>query len=182
MSVQLVDLTTGETRTVGSGAVDSVTFSGKQMLIERGDGNLEIWNKAGTFLYRLIPQDLSYVPQAAAVRTTPVVVDPLLVQQRSDSALVLTDLRRGETFGILTLPGSVVGSKTGLALSPDADQLITVTESPTEDASDGLLVRWELSTEAWVGIACDTVGRDLTREEWNRYVGSDPPKDLRCRR
>jgi hypothetical protein len=36
---------------------------------------------------------------------------------------------------------------------------------------------WELRSSVLVLIACRTAGRNLTREEWTRFFGSEPYRD-----
>jgi hypothetical protein len=46
--------------------------------------------------------------------------------------------------------------------------------------SDLPLFRWDLAEDDWVRTACASAGRDLTPEEWRRFVGTAPPADLTC--
>ncbi|WP_327323300.1 hypothetical protein OG735_12865 [Streptomyces sp. NBC_01210] len=46
----------------------------------------------------------------------------------------------------------------------------------------GELQRWSLTPDVWTDAACATSGRDLTRAEWGKYVGTTPPSNLHCRR
>jgi WD40 repeat protein/class 3 adenylate cyclase len=38
---------------------------------------------------------------------------------------------------------------------------------------DGTVMAWDLSPEAWADAACAIVGRDLTQDEWQQYLGDD---------
>jgi len=43
----------------------------------------------------------------------------------------------------------------------------------------GKLLEVPLNPERWIEKACQVVGRDLTREEWDRYVpGDEPPMSV----
>lgn len=43
-------------------------------------------------------------------------------------------------------------------------------------ATSGLLMEVPLDPQRWVREACDLVGRDLTDDEWERWIpGDDPP-------
>ncbi len=38
-------------------------------------------------------------------------------------------------------------------------------------ASDHGIVVWDLDPNHWVTAACEVAGRNLTREEWDHYLG-----------
>jgi WD40 repeat protein len=180
-SVRLIDTATGMVRSVGAGNVEHATFSGQHLLIQRSSGQFEVWNLAGTTLQWSLHQDSSYLPNAIAVTTAPTIVGSLLIQRRSDSTLSVTDLATGNAVGSLALPAAYTDFKTGLAATPDGRQLVTVTETsnPLVD-SDGLLVQWDLSVDAWIRTACTSAGRNLTSSDWRHYVGTAAPSDLTC--
>jgi WD40 repeat protein/DNA-binding SARP family transcriptional activator len=54
---------------------------------------------------------------------------------------------------------------THTAYTPDGSKLIVV-------FTDGGGVVWPASVTAWMGHACKVAGRNLTREEWSRFVGN----------
>jgi hypothetical protein len=70
-NLRLIDTNTGIVRSVGSGSVQHVAFSGAHLLIQRRSARFEVWNAAGTTLQRSLQQDSSYLPNAAAVTTAP---------------------------------------------------------------------------------------------------------------
>jgi hypothetical protein len=63
------------------------------------------------------------------------------------------------------LPGG--DGSAGTAFTPNGNQLVV-------DFTDGAAVRWPTSVAAWEQHACAVVGRNFTREEWSRFVGSRP--------
>lgn len=76
------------------------------------------------------------------------------------------------TRAVERMPMPAVGraeSFESVAFSPDDKYLACGSFSI---APRTLLVRWDASLEAWREHACELAGRDLTAEEWNRYVGS----------
>jgi len=178
--LRLINTNTGIVHSVGTGNVQHVTFSGPHLLIQRPSARFEVWNPAGTTLQRTLQQDSSYLPNVATVTTAPTIVGSLLIQQRSDGTLAVTDLATGDALGSLALPAAYTKYKTGLAASPDGRQLVTVTETNTLDDRDGLLTQWDLSVNAWVRAACTSAGRSLTMSDWRRYVGTTAPSDLTC--
>jgi len=52
-----------------------------------------------------------------------------------------------------------------VAYTPDGRYLIAI-------YSDGTGYRWPVSLGAWQNHACAVAGRNLTLEEWRRFVGS----------
>ncbi len=59
------------------------------------------------------------------------------------------------------------GSDQNMAFTPDGRYLLVA-------ADDGRVTRWPVSLAAWEQHACAVAGRNFTREEWSRYVGSRP--------
>jgi hypothetical protein len=47
-------------------------------------------------------------------------------------------------------------------------------------SSDGSLILWNVSPEEWRARACRMANRNLTMEEWNRYMGPDTPYQVTC--
>jgi WD40 repeat protein len=65
-----------------------------------------------------------------------------------------------------TFPGGE-GQWGSVAFTPDGRRMIVV-------FSNGSAYRWPVSVDAWAAHACAVAGRNLTLEEWHRYVGSRP--------
>lgn len=59
-----------------------------------------------------------------------------------------------------------------MAFSPDGTLLVTVDQDDT--------ARLWATPSTWVGHSCDIVGRNLSQEEWDRYIGSDTPYVRHC--
>jgi hypothetical protein len=47
-------------------------------------------------------------------------------------------------------------------------------------ATDQGIVIWDLDPDHWVDAACQIAGRNLTRSEWNQYVGDLAPYHRTC--
>lgn len=60
------------------------------------------------------------------------------------------------------------------AFSPHGQRLVT-------PGFEGATVMWELDPDEWLGAACAMAGRDLTEDEWQRYLPDRDPEPL-CRR
>ena len=66
------------------------------------------------------------------------------------------------------------------------DDAVTVTDARKIATTDGrrstvvLTQTWTLRTSVLVTAACRIVGRDLTRAEWDQYIGSSVPYQRTC--
>ena len=38
---------------------------------------------------------------------------------------------------------------------------------------DGMIILWDVRVKSWMNIACQKVGRNLTKAEWTRYIGDE---------
>lgn len=62
---------------------------------------------------------------------------------------------------------------TSMAFSGDSKLLVSGGE-------DGLIVLWDLSETSWRERACRMANRNLTKKEWNDYVGDSKPFEILC--
>jgi DNA-binding SARP family transcriptional activator/class 3 adenylate cyclase/WD40 repeat protein/energy-coupling factor transporter ATP-binding protein EcfA2 len=60
----------------------------------------------------------------------------------------------------------------GATLRPDGRQLAAATEHGVQ--------LWDLDPDAWRAAACHLAGRDLTRDEWERYMPRGEPYQATC--
>jgi hypothetical protein len=87
-----------------------------------------------------------------------VVVDGLFVLDGRTLAPITT---------LLDGPGAVT------RFTSDGDSLVTISvPQGTPQNAQRSVVRWSLSTDELTATACRIAGRNLTRDEWNRYLGS----------
>ena len=112
----------------------------------------------------------------------------------SGQSIAQLDGRPTEAFASL-VPGHALGE----TVDPDqyARDLVvsfssrsdTVTVTDAEGLVNGATgatstgvrsVTWSLRTDDWITAACTIVGRDLTRKEWNRYIGASVPYHRTC--
>jgi WD40 repeat protein len=173
------DVDSGTSRLVGEGDVVHVSAGSDHLVIQRGDGKLEIWDVTGSDQQVVIEQDANFTPAETTTVTPPAVGEFFVAQRRSDGAIVIMDVTTGDTLGTLELTEESVQLKASLAFTDDGRDLVSAVETFAED-SNGMLVRWTLSPDAWMEAACSTVGRDLTADEWRRYVGTGRPEELDC--
>jgi WD40 repeat protein len=175
-SVMITDLIAGKIiRTIPGPDASSVAFSGRRLLVQRGGGNLEVWDQRGSALERVLPGDDSYDwPPVANQQGT------MVARQRSNGSILLADLDNGAVLATFPSASGSNAFKTGIAFSPDGTRLITVTES-ADLGIDARLIWRDISDDALVHTACETTGRNLTRAEWQTFVGTSAPQDLSCR-
>ena len=79
----------------------------------------------------------------------------------SDGDVRLWDTERNESAGFVW-NGTGAGFPTSPWYDSAADSVWVVTS--------GNLIEIPLSVERWVRRACELVGRDLTQDEWDRFV------------
>ena len=86
-----------------------------------------------------------------------------VVTSGSDGTASLYDVTR-DLVRVLDIPGSADG-RTGQThlFPPVGNEIVVSTE-------DGPGRRYPMDTDAWIDHACDVAGRDLTEDEWNRFV------------
>ncbi len=155
--------------------VQSATFAGANLLVQRQDGSLEVWDARATERRRVIPGDQSYAqPPVADLR------GDLVARERSDGSVDLDDVSSGATLATLAAPGRAFpGLRLGLGLSPTGSELVSVVQ--TDDASPKPeIIDHDLSPQALIRSACATAGRSLTPAQWRAYVGTAPPSHLGC--
>lgn len=165
-SVAVVDTATGEVRDV-PGRADAVAFTGDSLLVQRAD-SVEVWDARGTSLRRTVPRDPGFLAGLAGSPDT-----SLVAQVRRDRVLVLTDVVTGELVGQVRLADQRGRfGRIGVAFTGNQNLVTAVSERK--------LHSWDLAPDNWVRAACASAGRDLTAQEWRRYVGTEPPADLTC--
>jgi hypothetical protein len=86
-----------------------------------------------------------------------------------DGALRLFDVPSRTQLGA---PIAVEEPEAGIALSPDGEELAMVSRQ-------GLVI-WDIDTDRSMSAACRIAGRNLTRAEWNRYIGDLAPYRQTC--
>ncbi|WP_083911822.1 toll/interleukin-1 receptor domain-containing protein [Nocardia takedensis] len=156
--VDIIDTATG--RTVGTIVRDdiaSVVFAGPQLLINRDNRTLEVWDRRGTRVQRTI-SDVNFAVVGNHGGT--------MVAESTHSSVNLIDLRLGLPLATLALPPlqDLDLQRTSVVFSPDDSRLITVTTSASSD-TDGWLVERDLAAESLIMSACAAAGSALTGSE-----------------
>jgi WD40 repeat protein len=139
-------------------SVDGLTFfANGDLLMGEDAGVVETWDpRTGRALQHPIQAEqasvasLSVLPDQSAFVTT-----------SSNGGLKLWDSASLQQFGS-TFPGPLQVWSTA-AVTPDGKNLVVVN-------SDGSGFVWPLALSAWMDHACAVADRNLTQEEWSRFV------------
>lgn len=175
--VLLIDMQTKTTRVVGQGAANGITFAGNQLLIQRASGSLQIWNGVGTHLLRTLPGSggSAYALAVSPNRT-------LLARLSDNGTASITSISSGQVLANFSLPVPVDNGysqdpwlATAMLFTTNGRSLLTAT-------TGGQVTQWDVNVPTLVNIACATVGRPLTRAEWEEYVHATAPARLPCMR
>jgi WD40 repeat protein len=115
------------------------------------------------------PRSGGEIGQGTLVSSAPVAsiafdpADPIFATAGgSDGLAKLWDTKTLQQFGA-TFPGDP-GQWGSAQFTPDGSKLVVV-------YADGTGFIWPTSVRGWEQHACDVAGRDLTAEEWHRFVG-----------
>jgi len=179
--VHVIDPHTGRTirliRTATT--VTALTFTGRKLLIDQSDGNLQIWAHNGSSLQQIIPGDLSSYGMPAANREGSLAAIP-----QANGSIQLVDLLTGTI--IYTMPPYLVSdipAKEGVAFTPDGRHLIIVTAglgTTVATLNSAELIDLSISGPSLLNAACKTAGGSLTRSEWRTFTGIGPPQLPAC--
>jgi WD40 repeat protein len=170
--IRYVDLRRGQSHMVGNGAADGVLFTSDDLLIQRDNGTVEVWNRTGQTPLRTLPGAGAVTP---AMAVSP---DGTVLARLGDNGTVsLTDLASGGVFGTFSLPSPATPSpdpwmSTDIAFTADGSLLTAST--------GGQLISWTVEPPGLVRSICATVGGTLTATQWQQYVGTSPPAVMPC--
>jgi WD40 repeat protein len=150
-------------------AVNSVAFSpdGKTLASGSSDGTIILWDVTNPNLPSQIGMRLPYY--SGSVNSVAFSPDgKTLASGSSDGTIILwdiTDLNLPSQIGVpLTGHEYAVNS---VAFSPDGKTLAS-------GSSDGTIILWDIDIESWKKRLCQIANRNLTKEEWQQYIGDEP--------
>ena len=131
-------------------------------------------------LQRSINQAPAICRTVRDVETPLQTVGQLLIQQRSNGSLTVTDLTSGSVLGALTLPTDTAGT-TRPSAYPGRTALGSQSPRATTSRVSTRSWRWWTCRLTAGSIACASAGRNLTAGEWRQYVGASLPATCRLR-
>jgi WD40 repeat protein len=142
---------------------------GEEVAVFAPDGTLATGNGAG-IVQRWNPRTGAQIGHPALVATAPVASISFAPDGKtfattggSDGLAKIWVTKTEQQFGA-TFPGDP-GQWGNAAYTPDGSKLIVV-------YADGKAFAWPASVGSWEQHACKVAGRNFTREEWSRFVGS----------
>jgi WD40 repeat protein len=94
----------------------------------------------------------------------------ILASGSDDHRIILWDVLTGESIGSLTGHSADVYSVT---FAPDGKTLAS-------GARDSTVYLWNVDLDSWKARACEIANRNLTKEEWRKYLGDDEPYRHTC--
>lgn len=95
----------------------------------------------------------------------------ILASGSADNAIILWDVETRQPVGP-PLTGHV-NLVRGLAFSPNGQTLASA-------SADNSVILWNLELEAWPVRACRIANRNLTRKEWEQFIGAEHEYHLTC--
>jgi WD40 repeat protein len=126
------------------------------------DGTIKLWPKEGT-------GEPVVLTQGAAVRSLAVLKDGRLASGGTDGTIKLWP-EEGTGEPVVLTHGAWVWSLTVLADGRLAS-----------GGGDGKIKLWLVEEQQLIAALCLRAGRNLTKDEWARYIGSDTPWQPSCR-
>jgi len=149
--------------------VNSVAFSrdGKTLASGSSDNTVILWNVATRQ-----PLGPALTGHKDAVLTVAFSPDGrLLASGGKEGTIILWDMATHQRLN-QPLRGHL-GEVYSLAFSPDSRTLAS-------SSNDRDIILWDVSFESWKSRACGIVNRNLTKDEWNKFIGSDMPYQSSC--
>jgi hypothetical protein len=162
------DPTGAELDTVSTASTESTTIAldptGSKLALSSLQG--------GVFIFDTQTREIETVPGAGVASTLGFNGDgSVLVISMWDGTVLLYGVCRGEAPSIVWDGQGTPSSEAGW-YDPATDSMWI--------PSSGKLLHIPLSPERWVEKACALVSRDLTQDEWDRYVPGDQPLRSAC--
>jgi WD40 repeat protein len=106
----------------------------------------------------------------------------LVVEGDTTGVVTLLDLAsRGSVLGRIPVPVQDTKHVISAFSSDDTRLVMTLQEMDLDHAPSSVRIV-DLTVAGWKRASCAVAGRDLTPAEWEIYLGTTPPTDLRCDR
>jgi WD40 repeat protein len=178
-SVLFWDVATGERIGKFDGfkrAVISLTFSTDGQILAAGneDSTIILFNMKKS---QVIGQPLT----AHTAEVTSLAFSPdqkILASAGNDHIIRLWDvITRQSLGGFVTDDNDEVQN---LIFSPDGKALISSSGDNSIGSQKSIIKQWSVDFELWKRLACQIANRNLTKEEWQQYVGEIEPYHKTC--
>jgi WD40 repeat protein len=163
-TIRLWDVATGQRQATLQGHTDgvrSVAFSpdGTTLASASKDQTIRLWDVVNKHLIATLEGHTSGVLSVAFSPD-----GQTLTSASDDNSIILWDMVSGERQATLQGHTNDVNS---VAFSPDGQTLASASWDQT-------IILWDVSLDSWKSRACRVAGRNLTWQEWQRYLGNRP--------
>jgi WD40 repeat protein len=139
----------------------------KTLASDNADSTIALWDVAAREL--TVPPLKGHTNRVLSMSFSP--DGQLLASGSSDNTIMVWNVESGTPLGPpLTGHTNVVSS---VHFSPDGQKLAS-------GGSDSNIMLWDVNVELGPRRACEIANRNLTREEWNQFIGAEQPYRLTC--
>ncbi len=152
------------------GDAGSLAFSpdGRTLAVGYNDFKIRVWDiETGLQLGRSLTGHSGWIEEIAFSPDTLAGTGGKILASASsvDKSIRLWDVATGQSLGPPLFGHSA--DVISITFSRDGQTLIS-------SGDDGLIIRWNLDSASWPALACRVAARNLTWEEWQQYLGSEP--------
>jgi WD40 repeat protein len=155
--------------------IQSVSFSpdGKTLAVGSSDETIFLWDVSDHLHPTRVGEPLfGHNGLVMSVAFDP--KDKFLASGSDDNTIVLWDLRDlSHPLGLSEPLAGHTDNVLSIAFSPDGKTLAS-------GSSDNTVILWNIDLHSWIEEACLRAGRNLTRAEWNQYIGDNLPYKATC--
>jgi hypothetical protein len=159
----------GQPLTAHTSSVLSVAFSsdGKTLASGSRDHTVILWDVSQP----AAPKPIGAPLTAHAAEVLSVAFSPdgkTLASGSLDNTIILWDVSQPNAPKPIGAPLTAhTEAVTSVAFSPDGKTLAS-------GSADNAIILWDIDPNSWIRRACHIAGRNMTRAEWQRYMGGEP--------